>query len=204
MRDHNIQEISETGKVPGRFFMLLFMLSTLGQLSVDLYLPSLPAMSQALQASHAAVQLTIAVYLLGIGLSQLVYGPWSDAVGRRKPLLTGVGLTVLGSFLCCVAPNIYILIFESHGLRIGIAVRFRQRRPQQSQNTAGIQENHDETQPPRTIMLYIPAYRWRYSHRKRSCHGHLSTQTRQIMARHQIAYQRANHRIASTRPDTLQ
>ncbi len=111
MRDHNIQEISETGKVPGRFFMLLFMLSTLGQLSVDLYLPSLPAMSQALQASHAAVQFTIAVYLFGIGVSQLAYGPWSDAVGRRKPLLTGVGLTVLGSFLCCVAPNIYILIF---------------------------------------------------------------------------------------------
>lgn len=110
MRDHNIQEIHATGKVPWRLFMLLFMFATLGQLSVDLYLPSLPAMSHALKASHGLVQMTIAVYLAGIGISQLVYGPWSDAVGRRKPLLTGVGLTVVGSIICCVAPNIHILI----------------------------------------------------------------------------------------------
>lgn len=110
MRDHNIQEISATGKVPWRLFILLFMFATLGQLSVDLYLPSLPAMSHALKASPGLVQLTIAVYLFGVGLSQLAYGPWSDAVGRRKPLLTGVGLTVAGSLLCCLAPNIHILI----------------------------------------------------------------------------------------------
>ncbi len=107
---HNIQEINATGKVPWRLFILLFMFATLGQLSVDLYLPSLPAISRAFNASHGSVQMTIALYLLGLGLSQLFYGPWSDAVGRRRPLLTGVGLTVLGSILCCVAPNIHILI----------------------------------------------------------------------------------------------
>ncbi|MCD6046154.1 MAG: emrD [Gammaproteobacteria bacterium] len=110
MQQHNIQEINSTGKVPWRLFILLFMFATLGQLAVDLYLPSLPAISRAFEASHATVQMTIAVFLLGVGASQLFYGPWSDAVGRRRPLLTGVGLTVLGSILCCVAPNIHILI----------------------------------------------------------------------------------------------
>ncbi len=110
MRTHNIQEISATGKVPWRLFLLLFMFATVGQLSVDLYLPSLPAISHAFKASHSTVQLTIAVFLLGLGISQLFYGPWSDAVGRKRPLLTGVGLTVLGGMVCCVAPNIHVLI----------------------------------------------------------------------------------------------
>lgn len=110
MRQHNIQEISATGKVPWRLFILLFMFATLGQISVDLYLPSLPAMSHALAANRSMVQMTIAVFLLGLGLSQLFYGPWSDAVGRKQPLLTGIGLTVLGSLVCCLAPNIHVLI----------------------------------------------------------------------------------------------
>lgn len=110
MRSHNLQEIHDTGKVPWRLFILLFMFATLGQLAVDLYLPSLPAISHDFAASHATAQLTIAVYLLGLGASQLFYGPWSDAVGRRRPLLTGVGLTVFGSLLCCLAPNIHLLI----------------------------------------------------------------------------------------------
>lgn len=110
MRTHNIQEISATGKVPWRLFLLLFMFATVGQLSVDLYLPSLPAISRAFEASHSTVQLTIAVFLFGLGLSQLFYGPWSDAVGRKRPLLTGVGLTVLGGMVCCIAPNIHVLI----------------------------------------------------------------------------------------------
>ncbi len=110
MRSHNLQEIHETGRVPWRLFILLFMFATLGQLAVDLYLPSLPAISRDFAVSHATAQMTIAVYLLGLGASQLFYGPWSDAVGRRRPLLTGVGLTVFGSLLCCIAPNIHILI----------------------------------------------------------------------------------------------
>ena len=110
MQTHNIQEISTTGKVPWRLFILLFMFATVGQLSVDLYLPSLPAISHVFGAGRSTVQMTIAVYLLGVGASQLFYGPWSDAVGRRRPLLTGVSLTVVGGIVCCVAPNIHILI----------------------------------------------------------------------------------------------
>ncbi len=110
MRTHNIQEIQATGKVPWRLFILLFMFASFGQIIVDLYLPSLPAISRAFHASHAAVQMTIAVYLFAFGISQLIYGPWSDAVGRRRPLLTGLALSTIGGIICCVAPNIEILL----------------------------------------------------------------------------------------------
>ncbi len=122
MRTHNIQEINATGKVPWRLFLLLFMFATVGQLSVDLYLPSLPAISHAFEASHSTVQMTIAIFLFGLGISQLFYGPWSDAVGRRRPLLTGVSLTVVGGIVCCVAPNIHVLIIGRllQGLGAGV------------------------------------------------------------------------------------
>lgn len=122
MRSHNLQQISETGNVPWGLFVLLFMFATVGQICVDLYLPSLPAISQAFKASHATVQMTIAVYLFALGLSQLFYGPWSDAVGRRRPLLTGVSLTVIGGIVCSVAPNIHILILGRllQGLGAGV------------------------------------------------------------------------------------
>jgi DHA1 family 2-module integral membrane pump EmrD-like MFS transporter len=110
MRNYNILEISATGKVPRQLFALLFMLAALKQISVDLYLPSLPAISRAFMASSAAVQMTVAAYLFGLGAAQLIYGPWSDAVGRRRPLLMGAILAILGSILCCFAPDITTLI----------------------------------------------------------------------------------------------
>lgn len=110
MRNYNILEINATGKVPGQLFTLLFMLAALKQISVDLYLPSLPAIGHAFISSSAVVQMTVAAYLFGLGAAQLIYGPWSDAVGRRRPLLIGVGVSFFGSVLCCLAPDMAILI----------------------------------------------------------------------------------------------
>src|SRR2546423_1789859 len=81
------------------------LVSGLGPLTIDTYLPALPAITRDLQTGAAAVQLTLTGTLAGLALGQVVIGPISDAVGRRAPLLAGTGLHVVASLLCAVAPN---------------------------------------------------------------------------------------------------
>ena len=88
---------------------LLGLLTALGPLSTDMYLPSLPAIGLALGADTAAVQLTLSVFLLGFAAGQVVYGPLSDRFGRRPPLLAGLALFVAASVLCALAPTIALL-----------------------------------------------------------------------------------------------
>src|SRR5689334_20262935 len=92
-----------------RLVLVLGALIALGPLTIDTYLPALPAIRANLATTSAAVQLTLAGTLAGLALGQLFIGPISDAVGRRRPLLAGTGLHVLASVLCVVAPNIALL-----------------------------------------------------------------------------------------------
>lgn len=79
-------------------------------LSTDIYLPSLPEVSQDLGTSVASVQLTMTVMLLGAAVGQLVVGPLSDRFGRRTPALVGLGMHVLTSLACAFAPTVGVLI----------------------------------------------------------------------------------------------
>jgi DHA1 family bicyclomycin/chloramphenicol resistance-like MFS transporter len=81
----------------------------LGPLTVDMYLPALPAVGRDLMTTPATVQLTLTGTLVGLALGQLVIGPLSDAVGRRRPLLAGTALHVVASLLVLLAPNIAVL-----------------------------------------------------------------------------------------------
>ncbi len=92
-----------------RLVLVLGALIALGPLTIDMYLPALPRITDDLLTTPAAVQLTLTGTLLGLALGQLVIGPVSDAIGRRRPLLWGIGLHVLASVLCVVAPNIATL-----------------------------------------------------------------------------------------------
>ena len=89
--------------------LVLGFLTALGPLTIDMYLPSLPTITTNLHASAAAVQLTLTGTLVGLGLGQLIVGPLADAFGRRVPLLVGVGVHVLASVLCVLAPNLAVL-----------------------------------------------------------------------------------------------
>jgi DHA1 family bicyclomycin/chloramphenicol resistance-like MFS transporter len=93
-----------------RLVVILGALSAFGPLSIDMYLPSLPSLSRDLQASASAAQLTLSACLLGLALGQVVAGPMSDSLGRRRPLLVGLAAYILASLLCAVAPSIYLLI----------------------------------------------------------------------------------------------
>ncbi|SED35693.1 MFS transporter, DHA1 family, bicyclomycin/chloramphenicol resistance protein [Streptomyces sp. 3213] len=79
-------------------------------LSMDMYLPALPAVTRALHAPAATVQLTLTACLAGMALGQLVVGPMSDRWGRRRPLLTGLAVYVVATALCAVAPNVEFLV----------------------------------------------------------------------------------------------
>jgi DHA1 family bicyclomycin/chloramphenicol resistance-like MFS transporter len=92
-----------------RIVLVLGFLTALGPLTIDMYLPSLPTISTDLQASAAAVQLTLTGTLVGLAFGQLLVGPLSDAVGRRMPLLAGIAVHMLASVLCVIAPNLAML-----------------------------------------------------------------------------------------------
>ncbi len=96
---------------PGTFALtlLLSFLTAIGPLSMDMYLPSLPAIGQALHASTMQVQLTMSTYLIGFAAAQIVYGPISDRLGRKPVLLAALVLYCIGAVLCAVAPTIEML-----------------------------------------------------------------------------------------------
>jgi DHA1 family bicyclomycin/chloramphenicol resistance-like MFS transporter len=86
--------------------LILGSLTALPALSMDMYLPALPAVAGALHSPAATVQLTLTACLLGLAVGQLVVGPLSDRFGRRRPLLVGMGGYVLASAACALAPTI--------------------------------------------------------------------------------------------------
>lgn len=100
---------SPTGAARIKIILVLGALIALGPLTIDMYLPALPALGSDLGASESAVQLTLTGTLIGLGLGQLIIGPLSDAIGRRKPLIAGTVVHIAASLLCLIAPNVTVL-----------------------------------------------------------------------------------------------
>lgn len=97
---------------PPRFIIVLLAgLVAFGPLSIDMYLPSLPVIAEALEDSEARVQRTISFFLIGFSAGMLLYGPLSDRLGRRRPLLFGIGLYVLASLGCFLSQSVDQLLF---------------------------------------------------------------------------------------------
>ncbi|MFV8128144.1 multidrug effflux MFS transporter [Streptomyces syringium] len=90
--------------------LVLGGLSALPPLSMDMYLPALPEVTDSLHSPAATVQLTLTACLMGMALGQLVVGPMSDKWGRRRPLLAGMVIYVLATAVCAVAPTAELLI----------------------------------------------------------------------------------------------
>ncbi|MEU5401745.1 Bcr/CflA family multidrug efflux MFS transporter [Streptomyces sp. NPDC005963] len=92
------------------FTLVLGGLTALPPLSMDMYLPALPAVTDSLAAPASTVQLTLTACLAGMALGQLVVGPMSDKWGRRRPLLVGMLVYVLATAICAFAPSAELLI----------------------------------------------------------------------------------------------
>ena len=109
-----------------RLALVLGAFVALGPLTIDMYLPALPSITDQLGTTSATVQLTLTGTLIGLALGQLVLGPLSDAWGRRRPLLAGTALHVVASLLVLVAPNIAVLgalrVFQGVGTAAGAVI----------------------------------------------------------------------------------
>lgn len=89
---------------------VLALVSGINALSTSAYLPALPHVGTDLMASTWASQLTLTAYLVGMAAGQVLWGPLSDRLGRRRPLLVGLSCYVVASLLCAVAPTIALLV----------------------------------------------------------------------------------------------
>ena len=90
--------------------VILGLLTIFGPISMDLYLPVLPALTAELQSTTSVAQLTITACLLGLAIGQIIAGPLSDRFGRRAPLLVGVIAYIVTSALCALSPTVETLI----------------------------------------------------------------------------------------------
>ncbi|WP_066253274.1 multidrug effflux MFS transporter [Neobacillus drentensis] len=114
MRD-SVEEIESTKNTSlhSRRAVLALILGTLaafGPLSIDMYLPALPHIAKELHTTSSLVQLSLTFFLLGLSLGQLVSGPLSDVRGRRIPLLIGLVIYAISSFLCAFSQSIWFFI----------------------------------------------------------------------------------------------
>ena len=97
----------------GRRFAVLALLGVLvagGPLGTDMYSPGLPQVIDDLGTEVGLVQLTLMAYNLGLGAGQFAWGPISDRIGRRVPVIVGAASFALAAFLCSLAPNIGVLL----------------------------------------------------------------------------------------------
>jgi DHA1 family bicyclomycin/chloramphenicol resistance-like MFS transporter len=90
--------------------LLLGALVAIAPLAMDIYLPSMPAMTRSLAATPEQVQLTISVYMLGWGAAQLFAGPLSDRFGRKPALIGGLVVFTLASIACALSTQIGMLV----------------------------------------------------------------------------------------------
>lgn len=105
---------------------LLALITVSGTLAMHMFVPALPVAARDLGASVAAMQMTISLYILGVAGGQLVYGPLSDALGRRPMLIVGLSLYVIASVAAALAPQVHALIaarlFQALGGCAGLAL----------------------------------------------------------------------------------
>lgn len=105
---------------------LLVVITMLGTMAMHVYIPAMPDTVRDLHSSQGMVQLTVTVYLIGLAIGQLLYGPLSDRFGRRPMLIAGLSLYFVASVCAALAQNVGVLIvarvFQSLGGCAGLVL----------------------------------------------------------------------------------
>jgi len=106
MSDHYTRVLSRP-----EFIALMAALMALNALAIDVMLPALPYMGEALGVSHENErQFVITAYMIGMGVAQLAFGPLTDRFGRRAPLLVGIGVYIVAVIIAAFAPSFTMLL----------------------------------------------------------------------------------------------
>ena len=121
MRSRWYTESSGSPDVTVAMALMLALLTICAPISMDLYLPVLPALTRDLGTSASMAQLTITACLIGLALGQVIVGPLSDRYGRRWPLLVGLSAFVLTTALCAMSPTIETLVLARLGQGLAAA-----------------------------------------------------------------------------------
>ena len=90
--------------------LILAALSMIGPFTVDTIFPAFPAIERDFAADPVAMQQTISVYLLTLGVMSLLHGPLSDAMGRKPVIVVGLALYAVASAVCALAPTLPVLL----------------------------------------------------------------------------------------------
>jgi DHA1 family bicyclomycin/chloramphenicol resistance-like MFS transporter len=93
-----------------RLAIVLGLITAVGPFAIDTYLPALPSIGGAMQATPAAVQMTLTAFFITVGICQLIYGPLADIMGRKRPIYAGLAIFIAGSIGCAFAPTVKVLI----------------------------------------------------------------------------------------------
>ncbi|MCP3712668.1 multidrug effflux MFS transporter [Paraburkholderia sp. CNPSo 3274] len=122
---HDLPERRATAARPAnspRFLLFLICLfASAGQLAIDIYVPALPAMARYFATSPQAIQSSVSVYLAAYALGQLIFGPISDALGRKRVLAFGLVIYTVGCLLSLAAPNLETFVLARCLQGFGIA-----------------------------------------------------------------------------------
>ncbi|MDP3854340.1 multidrug effflux MFS transporter [Phenylobacterium sp.] len=97
-------------RTPWGLVILLGSLTAFAPMSIDMYLPSLPAIGESLGASASQTQATVAAFFAGMAIGQFLYGPASDRFGRRAPIMVGIAIFIAASIVCALATSPEMLI----------------------------------------------------------------------------------------------
>jgi Bcr/CflA subfamily drug resistance transporter len=106
---------------PRYLLFLICLFSSAGQLAIDIYVPALPAMARYFATSPQAIQSSVSVYLAAYAFGQLIFGPISDALGRKRVLAFGLVIYTLGCLLSLAAPNLETFVLARCLQGFGIA-----------------------------------------------------------------------------------
>ena len=98
------------GEAYYRLAVILGALTAMGPLAIDMYLPALPTIAREMASSTASVQVSLAVYFIGLACGQAFYGPFSDRWGRKRALYFGLTLFSASSVGCAMAGDVTALI----------------------------------------------------------------------------------------------
>lgn len=109
-----------------RWILLLAILTAIAPLSTDMYLPALPEMAKDFGVSTLMMSNSLPAYFLGIAVGQLIYGPISDRIGRKKPLIFGLGLHIIASIACIYVDDVWSLflvrVLQALGSCVGLVL----------------------------------------------------------------------------------
>ncbi|RUO14197.1 drug resistance transporter, Bcr/CflA subfamily protein [Moraxella catarrhalis] len=102
--------------------MMLGVMIAIGPLSIDMYLPAFPSMAEDFGVNVGTIAKSVPAYFLGLVFGQLFYGPFSDRIGRVRPLYLGMSIFIIASIICATTNNEYALFIARTLQALGACV----------------------------------------------------------------------------------